>query len=134
MELGNTTGIFRLADAGQLSCLALGLLLGGCSRAAHRETPPQAPPSRPVATTGIAACDAYLNSYLACHRVAGIYGPDTAQTHYQAMRASLLQDANDPHVRPYLTNRCVGLTQQLAAVLKERACVIPPASIKAAPH
>ncbi len=134
MELGNTTGIFRLADTGRFSCLALGLLLGGCSHAARRQTPPQTPPAHPVATTGIAACDAYLDDYLACHRVAGIYGSDAVQTHYQAMRASLLQDANDPYVRPYLANRCAGLTQQLATVLKGRACVTPPTSTNAAPH
>jgi hypothetical protein len=125
MELGNTAGFFRFADACRLGCLAVGLLLGGCSHAVRKEIPPPAPPARQAPLIGIASCDAYLDSYVACHRTAGIYDPSTLQTHYQAMRASLLQDASDPHERPYLANRCIGLTQQLNAALKGRSCTTP---------
>jgi hypothetical protein len=125
MGLGNTAGFFRFADACRLGCLSLGLFLGGCSHAVRKETPAPTPPSKPVAVIGIAPCDAYLDSYLACHRSAGIYASDALQAHYQTMRASLLQDASDPHVRPYLANRCMGLTQQLNVALKGRSCTAP---------
>jgi hypothetical protein len=133
MDLANTAGIFRRADIARWSCLALGLYLGGCSQATHPPVLPPAPP-RPIPMTGIASCDAYLNSYLACHRAAGIYGPDALQTHYQAMRASLLQDANDPRVRPYLAYRCAGLTDQLNAALKGRSCTTQSTNSNATPH
>jgi hypothetical protein len=38
------------------------------------------------------------------------------------MRLSLQQGAGDPRVRPYLANRCLGLTQQLQATLQGRSC------------
>jgi hypothetical protein len=122
MELANKAGFFQQAHMARWGCLALGLLLGGCSHATRKVTLPSTPPPQPVTVTGISSCDAYLGSYMACHRAAGIYTPDTLQAHYQAMRASLLQDANDPHTRPYLANRCMGLQAQLSAALKGRSC------------
>lgn len=108
----------RFLGIGMLAAVAL--LVAGCGQGVRKPHPTA--PSQKAALTGIPACDSYLDSYLACHRAAGTYTPDTLQTHYQAMRDTLLQEANDPGVRPYLANRCMGLTQQLQASLQGRAC------------
>jgi hypothetical protein len=131
MELANRPNIFRQALATRSSYLALALLLAGCSHAARKVTLPSPPPAP---TTGISPCDAYLDSYLACHRAAGLYTPDTLQAHYQAMRSSLLQEANDPRTRPYLANRCMGLKAQLSAALNGRSCNTPTPGSKTTPH
>ncbi|GLQ46591.1 hypothetical protein GCM10007862_16420 [Dyella lipolytica] len=125
MELGNKAIFCRLTDVCRLICLVACLLASGCNHAARKEAPPTPAPPRQTAVTGIPSCDTYLDSYLACHRIAGVYESDALQTHYQAMRASLLQDANDPHIRPYLAHRCMGLAQELNAVLKGRSCTAP---------
>jgi hypothetical protein len=135
MEAANSTGIFRFSDACRWACLATGLLLGGCSHAARKNNTPPPPPPQPSAITGIPACDAYLSSYLTCHRTAGTYNSDAAlQTHYQAMMQSLQHDASDPLVRPYLNDRCVGLTQQMTAALNGRSCSSQTPVNTAAPH
>jgi len=108
----------RFLGIGMLA--ATGLLVAGCGQGVRKPLP--TPPPQKVALTGIPACDSYLDSYLACHRAAGTYAADTLQTHYQAMRDTLSQEANDPAVRPYLANRCIGLAQQLQASLQGRAC------------
>ena len=95
--------------------LCTGLLLAACA------TPPPRP-TAPVAVTGVASCDAYLSSYLACHRAAAIYPADQLQAHYQAMRDSLLQAAQDPRTRPYLDARCRLLSSQMSQVLQGRSC------------
>jgi hypothetical protein len=74
------------------------------------------------APIGVPACDAYLASYVACHRAAAIFPPDQIETHYQDMRASLLHDSLDPTVRPQLGARCAALTQQLKQVLHGQSC------------
>ncbi|GLQ96282.1 hypothetical protein [Dyella mobilis] len=127
MNLGNETGIFRPTGIRRAVWLSLGLL-GGCSHAVRKEAPP---PPVPLVDIGVPACNAYLNSYLACHRAAHILPPSSLESHYQAMLASLRQSAADPQVRPYLANRCIGLTQQLNAALQGRSC--SPASGVAAP-
>lgn len=101
-----------------LTCL---LLLVGCS---HTVRPArQHPPSARIANhTGINACDNYLDTYLACHRAAGIYSPDVLQLHYQAIRDTLLREAADLRVRPYLSERCIGLAQQMDAALQGHPC------------
>jgi hypothetical protein len=101
--------------------IAMGVLLSGCGHAL-RKTPPGISPAKTEASTGIPACDSYLNNYLACHRAAGIYTANVLQTHYQSMRDTLLQEAGDPRVRPYLANRCLGLSQQLRDALQGRSC------------
>ncbi|HTV84160.1 MAG TPA: hypothetical protein VME63_02075 [Dyella sp.] len=131
MDLAGRINIFQRAFATRSGCLALGLLLAGCGHAV-RKVPP--PPPQPVAITGISPCDAYLDSYLACHRAAGIFTPDTLQGHYQAMRSSLLQDASDPRTRPYLASRCLGLQAQLSAALNGRACNAPTPVGNPKPH
>jgi hypothetical protein len=73
-----------------------------------------------------------LNSYLTCHRASGTYSDATLQTHYQAMMQSLQHDANDPLVRPYLSDRCMGLTQQMTAALNGRSCSTQAASTQPA--
>ena len=96
------------------------LILSGCSHAVKKPVPSIAPNTQAI--TGIPSCDAYLNNYLACHRAAGIYQSDVLQTHYQEMRDTLLQEAGDQRVRPYLANRCMGLSQQLHDALQGRTC------------
>jgi hypothetical protein len=122
MEAVNSTGILRLSYACRWACLATGLLMGGCSHATRKTAPPPPAPPHQAVVTGIPACDAYLSSYLTCHRAAGTYNDATLQTHYQAMTQSLQHDANDPLVRPYLNDRCMGLTQQMTAALNGRSC------------
>jgi hypothetical protein len=121
MELGNKAGFFRLADVRGLLWLSLGLL-GGCSHAARTATPPPSPATPQAVDIGVPACNAYLNRYLACHRVAQIFPADALESHYQAMLSSLQQSAADPKVRPYLPARCIGLRQELDVALQGRSC------------
>jgi hypothetical protein len=123
MDLGNKAGFFRRTDMRPAFWLVLGLL-GGCNHAVRKETSPSLPTPQAV-DIGIPACNAYLNSYLACHRAAHIFPADTLESHYQAMLSSLQQSAADPHVRPYLAGRCVDLRQQLNAALQGRSCTTP---------
>jgi hypothetical protein len=73
-------------------------------------------------STGVAACDDYLSSYLACHRAAGIYAPDQLEYRYEAMRTSLLRDSQKPDVRPQLAARCNSLAAQLRQALHGKSC------------
>jgi hypothetical protein len=77
--------------------------------------------------TGIAACDDYLSSYLACHRAAAIYAPDQLQSRYEAMRSSLLRDSKNPDIRPQLAARCNSLANQLRQALHGKSCTENPA-------
>jgi hypothetical protein len=120
MKQDNAAGFIGWPHLLKAICFASSLLLFGCSHSVKKPAPPAT--SGASATTGIAACDAYLNTYLACHRAAGTYPPDALQSHYQAMRDTLLQEAGDPGVRPYLANRCQGLSQQLRDTLQGRPC------------
>jgi hypothetical protein len=94
-------------------------------RATHR-----APASHKAATasenlpnqTGIAACDDYLSSYMACHRAANIFAPGQLPSRYQAMRTSLLRDSQDPDIRPQLGARCNALASQLRDALHGKSC------------
>ncbi|GLQ51060.1 hypothetical protein [Dyella flava] len=123
MEPGNKADFFRRTDVRPVFWLALALL-GGCSHATRKPTPPSTPSPQTV-DIGIPACNAYLYSYLACHRAAHIFPADTLESHYQAMLLSLQQSAADPRVRPYLAGRCVDLRQQLNAALQGRSCTAP---------
>lgn len=108
-----------------LALLIGALALAGCASAPsnHPAPPSGTAGASPAANvTGIAACDSYLSSYVACHRAAAIFPADQIQTHYQDMRASLLHDSLDPTVRPQLGARCVALTQQLKQVLRGQSC------------
>lgn len=131
MKPGNAAAFFRLTDLAGIAILASTLFLFGCSHAVKKPAPPATLNTQAI--TGISACDAYLNSYLACHRAAGIYQTDTLQTQYQAMRDTLLQEAGDLRVRPYLANRCMGLSQQLRDALQGRTCT-PNTSSTATSH
>lgn len=120
-----STGIPRLSIR-LLLPLCAGLLLAGCATTRPAR---QAPPPAPVAVTGVPSCDAYLAGYLACHRAAAIFPADQLQTHYQAMRDSLLDAARDPQTRPYLDARCRLLASQLQQSLQGRACTaVAPAA------
>jgi hypothetical protein len=83
--------------------------------------------------TGIAACDDYLSSYLACHRAAAIYTPDQLPMRYQAMRSSLLRDSQNPDIRPQLEARCNSLATQLREALHGKSCEESPAPASTAP-
>lgn len=83
--------------------------------------------------TGIAACDDYLSSYLACHRAAAIYAPDQLQSRYEAMRSSLLRDSKDPQIRPQLAARCNSLASQLRQALHGKSCAENPAPASSTP-
>lgn len=83
--------------------------------------------------TGIAACDDYLSSYLACHRAAKIFAPDQLQARYQAMRTSLLRDSQNPDIRPQLGARCNSLATQLRQALHGKSCASTPAPTSSTP-
>lgn len=84
-------------------------------------------------STGIAACDDYLSSYLACHRAAEIYPPEQLQSRYEAMRSSLLKDAKNPDIRPQLRARCNSLATQLRQVLDGKSCAPAAAPVSGTP-
>jgi hypothetical protein len=128
-----------------------GLLLAGCAQhEAARKTSATTTTTSPISTsatphkraaasssktteaklpehTGIAACDDYLSSYLACHRAAAIYAPDQLQSRYDAMRTSLLRDSQNPEIRPQLGARCNSLASQLRQALHGKSCAENPA-------
>lgn len=132
MKPGNAAAFFRLTDLAGITVFVSTLFLFGCSHAVKKPAPPVT--SNTQAITNIPACDAYLNSYLACHRAAGIYQADALQTHYQVMRDTLLQEAGDPLARPYLANRCMGLSQQLRDALQGQTCTSNTSGSTATSH
>ena len=83
--------------------------------------------------TGIAACDDYLSSYLACHRAAHIFAPDQLQSRYEAMRTSLLRDSKNPDIRPQLSERCNSLARSLRQALHGKPCATNPAPAASSP-
>ena len=83
--------------------------------------------------TGIAACDDYLASYMACHRAAGIYTPSQLPLRYQAMRTSLLRDSENPDIRPQLADRCNSLATTLREALHGKSCAMSPAPASSTP-
>jgi len=141
-----TTSSARLA----LLALITGLAVAGCADKPARHTTtatgtrtttaaassrssvaPKPRPTTPVqpetssglpAKTGIAACDDYLASYVACHRAANIYAPDQIESRYDQMRHSLIEDSQDPDMRPQLGTRCVALANQLHQALHGKSC------------
>lgn len=128
--------LFRLALA---SAIAVASLAGCANKAITKSstvTSSESTSSTALANsklpnrTGIKSCDAYLSSYLACHRAADIFSPNQLQGHYQAMRISLLHDSMDPDTRPLLAARCNALSSQLRGVLGDKLCdtAVAPAS------
>ena len=83
--------------------------------------------------TGIAACDDYLSSYLACHQAAHIFAPDQLQSRYEAMRTSLLRDSKNPDIRPQLSERCNSLARSLRQALHGKPCATNPAPATSSP-
>jgi len=83
--------------------------------------------------TGIAACDDYLSSYIACHRAGAIYPPDQLQSRYEAMRTSLLRDSQNPEIRPQLAARCNSLASLLRQALHGKSCADVPAPSSSSP-
>jgi hypothetical protein len=132
MPMKRARAAFFFPPTGLAKTIALALILllmAGCH--AVKKTAP-APSAGTATTTGIPACDSYLAHYEACHGAAGIYPAATLQAHYQAMRDTLLQEAGDPHVRPYLAARCQGLAQQMRDTLQGRSCTPPTAALSSA--
>jgi hypothetical protein len=127
MDLAKKAVFFRQTDCRKGLFLLLGLL-AGCSHATRQAPPVTAPRPSQTVNIGVPACNAYLNRYLACHQVLHSFSGDSLQSHYQAMLASLQQSAADPQVRPYLANRCLGMSQQLDDALQGRPCTAPAAS------
>jgi len=106
-----------------------GTLLAGCASQPGHRMPPIAPghtASAPSPLTGIPACDAYLASYLACHRAAGTYPTGQLWSRYRSMRDTLLREAHDPVVRPYLGSRCASMSDNLRSSLHGRSCADRP--------
>ena len=107
------------------------------SRPVPRRTGTNHPAPRTEASlpdqTGIAACDDYLSSYMACHRAAQIFAPDQLPARYQAMRTSLLRDSMDPDIRPQLAARCNSLATQLRQALHGKSCAVEPAAASSTP-
>ena len=83
--------------------------------------------------TGIAACDDYLASYLACHRAAAIFPPDQLPARYEAMRTGLLRDSKNPQTRPQLAARCNSLASHLREALHGKPCAANPAPAGSTP-
>lgn len=135
-----------------------GLLLAGCTKhPTTRPTPPTAATSAATAATrsastspqrqsttsstdaglpertGIAACDDYLSSYLACHRAAHIFAPEQLQSRYEAMRTNLLRDSQNPDIRPHLAERCNSLARSLRQALHGKPCATDPAPAASSP-
>ncbi|WP_184601396.1 hypothetical protein [Rhodanobacter sp. MP1X3] len=106
------------------------------TRTAHRasasDTATQSVASLPD-HTGIAACDDYLSSYMACHRAAHIFAPAQLQSRYDAMRTSLLRDSQDPDIRPQLATRCNSLASMLRDALHGKSCDANPAPASTTP-
>ncbi|TAM64604.1 MAG: hypothetical protein EPN49_00180 [Rhodanobacter sp.] len=138
----------RLILAATIASLAL---IGCADKSATRATPAAANP-RPARTavtrsvhhqlrpaiklpdkTGIAACDDYLSSYIACHRAAAIFPPDQLPSRYQMMRNSLLRDSLNPDMRPQLATRCNSLARQLRQALHGKSCDVNPAPASSTP-
>ena len=95
----------------------------------HAPAPSTAPspaPAPPGEMVGVASCDQYLSTYKACHRAAGIFPPDQIESHYEAMRNSLLRDAADPAKRPTLDQRCRSLGKSLTDALHGKSCDAAP--------
>lgn len=106
------------------------------TRSSSTTTKPRTASGKPLpADTGIQACDDYLASYVACHRVAAIYPPDQIEGRYETMRETLLRDSQDPNQRPELSSRCNSLALSLRQALHGKSCgqVSPPASSSASP-
>jgi hypothetical protein len=91
-------------------------------RAPASNTSTASAPANLPTSTGIAACDDYLASYLACHRAANIFPPTQLQSRYNAMRTSLLRDSLDPDIRPQLATRCNSLASMLRDTLHGKSC------------
>lgn len=101
-------------------------------RATATRSEPAAEPE-PSGNTGIAACDDYLSSYMACHRAAAIFPPGQLPSRYEAMRAGLLRDSKNPQIRPQLAARCNSLASQLRQALHGKPCAENPAPASSSP-
>lgn len=110
-----------------LLAATVGLLLASCVHQPIARVP--APRTAPSSLTGIAACDSYLATYVACHRAAAIFPADQLTARYQTMRDSLLRDAQNSATRPEMAQRCTVLTTQLQQALHGKSC----ASVSALP-
>lgn len=112
----------------------LGLLLAGCmqqplSKTPHGEGRNEGLMSDLTPLTGIAACDHYLSTYLACHRATGLYPKRELQSRYEGMRSNLLQSSKDARIRPLLAARCRSLSSHMSETLQGRTCDEKPTPV-----
>ena len=73
-------------------------------------------------TTGVEACDDYLDTYVACHLTLGALEPTTLEDRYQKLRMSLLEESVDPTAADALRQRCVTLSDTMKDALDGRGC------------
>src|SRR5687768_9104807 len=75
---------------------------------------------------GIEACDDYLESYRSCHRVIGIYPPDSIESRYDTLRARLVEQSRDPVNHDALRLQCESLGADMKTTLDGRDCPDEP--------
>jgi hypothetical protein len=98
-----------------------------------RTTTPAPAPSVPAPVeleddelVGVEACDDYLESYKSCHRVIGIYAPDTIESRYGELRARLVAQGRDPANHDGLRLQCESLGADMKTTLDGRDCPDEP--------
>lgn len=100
-----------------------------------RSTQPAAEPTSPTLPApavdadelvGVEACDDYLESYRSCHRVVGIYAPETIEGRYEQLRARLVEQGRDPANHDALRLQCESLGADLKTTLDGRDCPDEP--------
>lgn len=82
-----------------------------------------------AAVTGVQACDDYLTSYRACHRVIGAYGEEDIERRYQSLRTSLIERSLDPAQHDALQQNCASLSSNMKDALAGRDCALEPAPV-----
>ena len=75
---------------------------------------------------GVEACDDYLESYRSCHRVIGMYAPDTIEGRYGQLRARLVERGRDPAQHDALRLQCESLASDMKTTLDGRDCPDEP--------
>ena len=75
---------------------------------------------------GVEACDDYLESYRSCHRVIGIYAPDSIEGRYSQLRARLVEQGRDPAQHDALRLQCESLGADMKTTLDGRDCPDEP--------
>lgn len=92
-------------------------------------SPAKPKPAAPVAPrvelpehTGVKACEDYLATYKACHRVIGAYAPDAIDQKYDELRSNLLQRSTTDEGKTQIQNQCASLAATMKEALNDREC------------